>query len=150
MTSKTMIALALLALSSGRLMAQSTQANRPRAREAGVIVGIFQPGPQNGITDVAGVRVGHVTVIEGERVRTGVTAIHPHGGNAFLERVPAAIYVANAYGKLVGPTQVRELGELETPILLTCTLCVWKAADAMVEWLLRQPAWRMSARSIRS
>ncbi|MGH8309311.1 MAG: P1 family peptidase, partial [Steroidobacteraceae bacterium] len=72
-------------------------------------------------------------------MRTGVTAIHPHAGNAFLERVPAAIHVANAYGKLVGSTQVRELGELETPILLTCTLCVWKAADAMVEWLLRQP-----------
>ncbi len=110
--------------------------DRPRAREVGVIVGIFQPGPLNAITDVAGVRVGHSTVIEGESVRTGVTAILPHDGNVFYERVPAAIYVGNGFGKLLGVTQVRELGELETPILLTCTLCIWKAADAMVDILL--------------
>lgn len=112
---------------------------RPRAREAGVVVGILPPGPRNAITDVAGVRVGQVTVREGERVHTGVTAILPHGGNVFLERVPAAIHVGNGFGKLLGITQVRELGELETPILLTCTLCVWRAADAMVAWLLEQP-----------
>jgi D-aminopeptidase len=99
-------------------------------------VGIFQPGPWNAITDVAGVRVGQTTVREGDRVRTGVTAILPHGGNPYLDRVPAAIHVGNGFGKLLGVTQVRELGEIETPILLTCTLCVWRAADALVEWML--------------
>ncbi|MGQ0816307.1 MAG: DmpA family aminopeptidase [Gemmatimonadota bacterium] len=120
-------------------MAQSPASNRPRARAAGVIVGIFAPGSNNAITDVPGVRVGHTTVIEQPNIRTGVTAILPHAGNAFLERVPAAVHVANAYGKLAGALQVQELGELETPVLLTCTLCVWQAADAMVEWLLAQP-----------
>lgn len=117
-------------------------APRPRAREAGVIVGVFPPGPLDAITDVAGVRVGQVTRSESDgptAVRTGVTAILPHGGNVFLEKVPAAVHVGNAFGKLLGSTQVRELGELETPILLTCTLCVWRAADALVDWLLRQP-----------
>lgn len=112
---------------------------RPRARDLGITVGVFSPGPLNAITDVAGVRVGQTTVNEGDRVRTGVTAIIPHGGNVFNERVPAAIHVANAYGKLAGALQVQELGELETPILLTCTLCVWQAADALVAWLLEQP-----------
>jgi D-aminopeptidase len=112
---------------------------RPRARDAGVVIGIFQPGPLNAITDVAGVRVGHTTVIEGDTVHTGVTAILPHGGNLFRDRVPAAIVVENGFGKLIGSTQVAEHGELETPILLTCTLCVWKAADAMVAYLLEQP-----------
>ena len=126
-----------LLLCAGPLMAQTQQ--RPRARAAGVIVGGMQPGPLNAITDVAGVRVGQVTINDGDDIRTGVTAILPHSGNPFLERVPAAVHIANAYGKLVGSTQVQELGELETPILLTCTLCVWRAADAMVEWLLRQP-----------
>ena len=129
--------LLILLLCAGPLMAQTQQ--RPRAREAGVIVGAMQPGPLNAITDVAGVRVGHVTVNEGDDVRTGATAIVQHGGNPFHDRVPAAVHIANAYGKLVGSTQVQELGELETPILLTCTLCVWRAADAMVEWLLKQP-----------
>jgi D-aminopeptidase len=128
--------LALMLSSAGDLDAQDP---RPRAREAGVVVGILPPGPLNAITDVEGVRVGHATVIEGESVRTGVTAILPHGGNPFLDRVPAALHVANGFGKLVGVTQLRELGELETPILLTCTLCVWRAADAMTEWMLRQP-----------
>jgi len=112
---------------------------RPRAREAGVAVGILQPGPLNAITDVAGVRVGQVTRHEGDSIHTGVTAILPHEGNLFRERVPAAIRVGNGFGKLLGVTQVRELGEMETPILLTCTLCVWRAADAMVAWLLAQP-----------
>lgn len=101
-----------------------------------MVVGIFEPGEYNAITDVAGVRVGHATVIDPPNVRTGVTAIIPHGGNPYLSRVPAAIHVGNGFGKLLGVTQVRELGEIETPILLTCTLCVWKAADAMVEWML--------------
>jgi len=109
---------------------------RPRARELGVAPGVFQPGPLNAITDVAGVLVGQVTIDDGDSVRTGITAIRPHPGNPFLERVPAAIVVGNGFGKLIGSTQVNELGELETPILLTCTLCVWKAADAMVEWML--------------
>jgi D-aminopeptidase len=111
----------------------------PRAREAGVAVGILPPGPLNAITDVAGVRVGQTTVVEGDRVRTGVTAILPHGGNPFLERVPAAVHVGNGFGKLLGVTQLRELGEIETPILLTCTLCVWNAANAMVDWMLARP-----------
>ena len=142
-----LLLLLLLLLVSGLPMAASSQTpgaapQRPRAREAGVIVGIFPPGPLDAITDVAGVRVGQVTLSEGDgatSIRTGVTAILPHGGNVFRERVPAAIHVGNGFGKLLGVTQLRELGELETPILLTCTLCVWRAADAMVEWLLRQP-----------
>jgi D-aminopeptidase len=115
------------------------QAPRVRARDLGVAPGIFRPGALNAITDVAGVRVGQVTLNEGDRIRTGVTAILPHAGNLYLERVPAAVVVGNGFGKLAGSTQVAELGELETPILLTCTLCVWKAADAMVEWMLAQP-----------
>ena len=110
-----------------------------RARELGIAPGTLPTGPLNAITDVAGVRVGQTTVRVGDSVRTGVTAILPHGGNAFLDRVPAAIHVGNGFGKLLGVTQVDELGELETPILLTCTLCVWKAADAMVGWMLGQP-----------
>ncbi|HEY8165091.1 MAG TPA: P1 family peptidase [Gemmatimonadaceae bacterium] len=112
---------------------------RPRARDIGLVVGILDPGPLNSITDVAGVRVGQVTITQGDSIRTGVTAILPHAGNLYRERVPAALHVANAYGKLVGSTQLRELGELETPILLTCTLCVWKAADALTEWMLGKP-----------
>ena len=128
--------LALLALSTAPLRAQESRA---RAREIGVAPGIFRPGPSNAITDVGGVRVGHATVVAGDSVRTGVTAILPHGGNLFFDRVPAAVHVGNAFGKLVGATQVRELGELETPILLTCTLCVWRAADALVAELLAMP-----------
>jgi D-aminopeptidase len=114
-------------------------AERPRAREAGVVVGILPPGPENAITDVGGVGVGQETVVEGDSVRTGVTAVVPHEGSLYHERVPAAVVVGNGFGKLLGVTQVRELGELETPILLTCTLCVWRAADAMVTWLLARP-----------
>ena len=112
---------------------------RARARDLGVAPGVFAPGTNNAITDVAGVLVGQTTVIEGDSVRTGITAIRAHGGNQYFDRVPAAVHVGNAFGKLVGSTQVKELGELETPILLTCTLCVWKAADAMVEWMIGQP-----------
>jgi len=129
-------ALFLFTTASG---AVSQDGERPRARDIGMTVGVFSPGPLNAITDVAGVLVGHVTVTEGDRVNTGVTAIRPHGGSLYHDRVPAAIHVGNGFGKLLGITQVRELGELETPILLTCTLCVWKAADAMVEWALEQP-----------
>ncbi|HEY0996445.1 MAG TPA: P1 family peptidase [Gemmatimonadaceae bacterium] len=113
--------------------------SRPRARDLGVTPGIFQPGRWNAITDVAGVRVGHATVIRGGSVRTGVTAILPHAGNLYGERVPAALFVGNGFGKILGVTQLEELGELETPILLTCTLCVWRAADALTGWMLEQP-----------
>lgn len=116
-----------------------TSPERPRAREAGIVVGVYPTGTLNAITDVAGVRVGQTTFVEGDSIHTGVTAIIPHGGNVFHERVPAAIHVGNGFGKLLGVTQVKELGELETPILLTGTLSVWKAADAMVAWLLAQP-----------
>ena len=119
-------------------VAAPQDSGRPRARDLGIVVGVFEPGEHNAITDVQGVRVGHATVVEPPDVRTGVTAILPHGGNPYLSRVPAAIHVGNGFGKLLGVTQVRELGEMETPILLTCTLCVWKAADAMVEWMLTQ------------
>jgi D-aminopeptidase len=120
------------------MFAQSSE-TRPRSRDAGIIIGSFATGPLNAITDVSGVRVGHVTVVDGKRIHTGVTAIFPHDGNVFMERVPAAIYTGNGFGKLMGVTQVKELGELETPILLTGTLSVWQTADAMVAWLLAQP-----------
>ncbi len=112
---------------------------RPRAREAGVLVGVFEPGPLNAITDVDGVRVGHSTVIRGDDIRTGVTAIIPAPGNLYTHPVPAWIHVGNGYGKLIGETQVREFGEIETPILLVCTLCVWSAANALKEWMYEQP-----------
>ncbi|MCY7380887.1 MAG: P1 family peptidase [Gemmatimonadaceae bacterium] len=128
--------LLLLALAS---MPGSAQTARARARDLGVAPGVFSPGPANAITDVAGVRVGHATLVIGDSIRTGVTAILPHAGNLFFDRVPAAVHMGNAFGKLVGSSQVEELGELETPILLTCTLCVWRAADALVDELLAQP-----------
>jgi D-aminopeptidase len=132
----TTLALAVLASSPAT---GARQEHRPRARDLGVAPGIFRPGARNAITDVAGVRVGQVTVIEGDSVRTGVTAILPHPGNVYLDRVPAALHVGNGFGKLLGATQLRELGELETPILLTCTLCVWRVADAFAEWMLERP-----------
>jgi len=115
------------------------QGPRPRARDAGVVVGVLPPGPLNAITDVAGVRVGQVTVTAGDSVNTGVTAILPHGGNIFREKVPAAVSVGNGFGKLTGIAQVRELGEIETPIVLTCTLCVPRAADAVLTYVLGEP-----------
>ena len=140
MTSPRFASAALIAGAIFSLPARGAEAQaRPRARELGVAPGVFAPGARNAITDVAGVRVGHVTVDAGDNVRTGITAIVPHAGNAYLSRVPAALHVGNAFGKLVGSTQLIELGELETPILLTCTLCVWKAADAMAEWMLAKP-----------
>lgn len=134
-----LVLLPVLAFGLLRAELATAQAPRVRARALGIAPGVFAPGALNAITDVAGVRVGQVTLREGDRVRTGITAILPHGGNAYRERVPAALHVGNGFGKFVGATQLGELGELETPILLTCTLCVWKAADAMAEWSLRQP-----------
>jgi len=112
---------------------------RPRARGIGLVVGTFPTGPLNAITDVAGVKVGHSTVIQGDDIRTGVTAIIPGPGNLYTNPIPAWIHVGNGYGKLIGETQVREFGEIETPILLTCTLCVWSAANALKEWVYLQP-----------
>jgi D-aminopeptidase len=112
---------------------------RPRARDIGLVVGIFPTGPLNAITDVDGVRVGHATRIEGDDIRTGVTAIIPAPGNLYTHPVPAWVHVGNGYGKLIGETQIREFGEIETPILLTCTLCVWSAANALKEWVYEQP-----------
>ncbi len=117
----------------------SNQPPRPRARDLGVVVGILPPGKNNAITDVAGVRVGQATLIKGDNVRTGVTAILPHSGNLFQEKVPAAVFVGNGFGKLMGSTQVDELGEIETPILLTGTLNVPRVADALIEWILQLP-----------
>jgi D-aminopeptidase len=113
--------------------------SRPRARDIGIAVGTLPPGPLNAITDVAGVRVGHATLIRGEKIRTGVTAILPHPGNLFREKVPGAVFVGNGFGKLAGSTQVEELGEIETPILLTSTLNVPRVADPLIDFIIRLP-----------
>ena len=128
--------LLMLTSVAGPLLAQTP---RPRARELGIVVGVLPPGPLNAITDVAGVRVGHTTVARGDSINTGVTAILPPGANVFRDKVPAAVVVGNAFGKLMGSTQVNELGELESPIVLTCTLCVPRAADAVLTYLLGLP-----------
>jgi len=130
-----MIKAALVAavLMGGAAMAQE------RARELGVTPGVLPPGPLNAITDVTGVRVGHVTLSDGERTNTGVTAILPHAGNLYQDKVPAALYVANGYGKLMGATQIAELGEIETPVLLTNTMSVPEAAAGVIEWTISQP-----------
>jgi len=117
----------------------SQEKPRPRAREAGVIVGVLQPGALNAITDVGGVAIGHTTLIRGDNVRTGVTAILPHGANLFREKVPGAVFIGNAFGKLAGSTQVNELGEIETPIMLTSTLNVPRVADALIDYMLGLP-----------
>ncbi len=105
----------------------------------GITVGILPTGPLNAITDVEGVLVGHTTLIRGDNVRTGVTAILPHGGNLFREKVPGAVFVGNGFGKLAGSTQVNELGEIETPILLTSTLSVPRVADFLIDYMLALP-----------
>ncbi|MCK4466054.1 MAG: P1 family peptidase, partial [Bacteroidales bacterium] len=109
---------------------------KKRVRELGIKIGVMEPGQKNAITDVQGVRVGHFTLVKGEDVRTGVTAILPHEGNIFQEKVPAAIYVGNGFGKLTGISQVKELGNIETPIVLTNTLSVPTAADALIDYTL--------------
>jgi D-aminopeptidase len=123
------------------------QAARPRARDVGIAPGALTPGPLNAITDVAGVRVGQITIHEGDTVRTGVTAILPHAGNLFQDKVTGAVFVGNAFGKLAGSTQVQELGTIETPIILTNTLSVGTAMDAVVRWTLAQPG-NESVRSV--
>ncbi len=119
-------------------LAAQTQ-NRARARDLGITVGILPTGSLNAITDVPGVLVGHTTLIRGDNVRTGVTAILPHGGNLFQEKVPGAVFVGNGFGKLAGSTQVNELGEIETPILLTSTLSVPRVADFTIDYMLALP-----------
>ena len=114
-------------------------AGQKRARELGIAPGVLRPGPLNAITDIAGIKIGHVTLKEGDSIRTGVTAIVPHPGNVFQEKVPAAVHIGNAFGKLAGSTQVEELGNLETPIILTNTLSVAEGIAGAVEWTLAQP-----------
>src|SRR5690348_9571082 len=118
---------------------QANTENRPRARDLGITVGILPTGTLNAITDVNGVLVGHTTVIRGDNIRTGVTAILPHGDNLFREKVPGAVFVGNGFGKLAGSTQVNELGEIETPILLTSTLSVPRVADYLLDYMLALP-----------
>ena len=125
--------LALLITVSVNLMAQGK-----RAKDFGIHIGVMQPGKLNAITDITGVRVGHVTLIKADSIRTGVTAILPHSGNLFQQKVPAAIYVGNGFGKLTGTTQVKELGNIETPIVLTNTLSLSTAMNAVVSYTLQQ------------
>jgi D-aminopeptidase len=129
------LSLALYAVSFAVLVGQS----RPRARDLGIQPGAGVPGPLNAITDVAGVKVGQVTVSIGDNVRTGVTAVLPHGGNLFRQKVPGAVFVGNGFGKLAGSTQVQELGTIESPIVLTNTLSVGTAVEALVRWTIAQP-----------
>jgi D-aminopeptidase len=129
-------ALLLISVASG----QSTTPNtRPRARDLGLKIGVLPTGPLNAITDVAGVEIGHTTIIRGDDIRTGVTAILPHDGNLYREKVPGAIFIGNAFGKMAGSTQVEELGDIETPILLTSTTSVPRVADAVISYMLALP-----------
>jgi D-aminopeptidase len=129
----------ILLLSEVVFNQNNEQKTRPRARDVGLKIGILPTGTLNAITDVDGVKVGQTTIISGENVRTGVTAILPHGGNLFKEKVPGAVFVGNGFGKLAGSTQVNELGEIETPILLTSTLSVPKTADFLMDYMLALP-----------
>jgi len=129
----------ILLLSAVVFSQNNEQKTRPRARDIGLKIGILPTGTLNAITDVDGVKVGHTTIISGENVRTGVTAILPHAGNLFKEKVPGAVFVGNGFGKLAGSTQVNELGEIETPILLTSTLSVPKTADFLMDYMLALP-----------
>jgi D-aminopeptidase len=133
------VAVAAMA-SEGAAQEVAVPQERPRARQLGIRIGYLQPGPLDAITDVPGVLVGQVTLVEGDSIRTGVTAIRPHPGDVFAEKVPAAIHVANGFGKLTGISQVEELGTIETPIVLTNTLAVGRAADGVVRWTLEHTA----------
>src|SRR5687768_5170973 len=128
-----------LALTVQVVAQTSPGARRPRVTGVGLKVGILPAGALNAITDVPGVLVGHTTIIKGDNIRTGVTAVVPHGGNLFQEKVPGAVFVGNGFGKLAGSTQVNELGEIETPILLTSTLAVPKTADFLMDYMLQMP-----------
>lgn len=125
-------------LATSSVVAQTGGA-RPTIRDLGRTPGVLSPGPLNAITDVAGVRVGQVTLRRGDSIRTGVTAVLPHGGDLFRDKVPAGLSVANGFGKLAGATQIRELGEIETPIVLTNTLSVARGIEGILDWTLKQP-----------
>src|SRR5689334_9275991 len=129
----------ILLLSAVAFNQNNEQKTRPRARDIGLKIGILPTGALNAITDVDGVKVGQTTIITGDNVRTGITAVLPHGGNLFKEKVPGAVFVGNGFGKLAGSTQVNELGEIETPILLTSTLSVPKTADFLMDYMLALP-----------
>src|SRR5437762_6254753 len=134
------VAVAASLLLASSVSAQSANSNtRPRSSDLGLKVGILPTGPLDAITDVAGVEVGHTTIIRGDDVRTGVTAIVPHPGNLYREKVPGAVFVGNGFGKLAGSTQVEEMGEIETPILLTSTTSVPRVADALISYMLALP-----------
>lgn len=133
------ITFAVLSVTLGVASVIAQSETRPRARDLGLAPGVFAPGPLNAITDVSGVSVGHATLIEGDAVRTGVTVVVPHAGNVFQDKVPGAVFVGNAFGKLAGSTQVDELGTIETPIALTNTLSVGAVMDGLVRWTLDQP-----------
>jgi len=138
----TFLFLVLIASPDGRALAHAPQqaavlaGDKPRARAYGIEPGVLSPGPLNAITDVGGVLVGHVTLIEGSNVRTGVTAVLPHGGNLYQDKVPAGFSVANGFGKFAGSTQILELGEIETPIVLTNTLSVPQGMEGIIDWTL--------------
>src|SRR5579864_4279902 len=137
MPGKHLAAVAILLMVTGA--AQADAPPRPRAPDLGLKVGVLPRGALDAITDVAGVTVGQTTLVRGDNIRTGVTAIVPHPGNLYREKVPGAISVGNGYGKLTGVTQVEELGEIETPILLTSTVAVPRVADALISYMLRLP-----------
>jgi D-aminopeptidase len=139
MTKKILAAVVCLLVTATTVAQNKPSDVRPRASDLGLKVGILPTGPLNAITDVAGIEVGHTTIIRGDDIRTGVTAILPHPGNLFREKVPGAVFVGNAFGKLAGSTQVNELGEIETPILLTSTLSVPRVADALIDYMLALP-----------
>ena len=140
-SSRMFAAAVMLASLPGTVWPQSTVAeSRPRARDVGLKIGVLPTGPLNSITDVAGVTVGQTTIIRGDNIRTGVTAVVPHEGNLFQQKVPGAVFVGNGFGKLMGSTQVNELGEIETPILLTSTLSVPKVGDFLLDYMLALPA----------
>src|SRR5438128_4814859 len=133
------LSIILISIIAPSIMIHASDAKRPRARDLSIVVGILPIGPLDAITDVAGVEVGQTTIIRGGDVRTGVTAILPHAGNLFREKVPGAVFIGNAFGKLAGSTQVNELGEIETPIMLTSTLSVPRVADATIDYMLALP-----------
>lgn len=127
------------AIGAGKSSGMSVSGSRPRMRDYGIRTGVMQPGPLNAITDVKGVFVGHVTLVEGDSIRTGVTAIIPHPGNVFREKVPAAFWAGNGFGKLAGSTQIKELGNIETPVILTNTLSMSAGIEGLVTYTLEQP-----------
>lgn len=129
----------LLVLGAALAPVGAQSSGRVRARQLGVAPGVFSPGTHNAITDVAGVLVGQASLRSGDSLRTGVSVVLPHGGDLYRSRVPAAVHVGNGFGKLLGVTQVRELGELETPVALTCTLCIWQVGDALAQYMLARP-----------